>query len=168
MKTTANPLIFLICLWPLALLLVWAIWNARRDKKEEKLAERSQNWPKTGGKIVSSQVVWGYVEVKYEYLMDGKMFTGILDLNLPPALPSRGSNRTLERFNDEAKQNLRDYPVGAKIAVQYNPQRPEESYLSYVDGETIEKPSTPGFKCSNERGLSLIISIYFFSGFLAK
>ncbi len=50
MNSGHHTYVFLICLWPLAFLLIWGIWNMVRDTESERLGLRSLDWPETKGK----------------------------------------------------------------------------------------------------------------------
>lgn len=129
----------LLPLWPILFVVIWAIWNAERDSRDEKLMERSLTWPEVQGIVVSSKVVWAHVEVKYEYSISDGRYTGKYKINLPPGPPDRYA-RTATRVNAEAGQDIAEFPRDAKVIIRYNPQRPNQSVL-YCKGE-IDRNST--------------------------
>ena len=71
-----NPAIYLIGFWPLALLIIWAVWNSVRDSKNEVAGVKSIEWPETMGIVSSSQVVWAHVEVEFKYSVNSKEYIG--------------------------------------------------------------------------------------------
>ena len=127
------PGLNLLPLWPILFTVIWAIWNATRDSRDEKLVERSLAWPEAQGIVVSSRVVWAHVEVKYEYVVSSGRYTGKYKMNLPPSPPDKYA-RTVTRANAEAKLDIAEYPPDSKVIVRYNPQRPSQSVL-YCKGE---------------------------------
>jgi len=139
MTDTAIPLsnspnfVYLIPLWPLAFAGFWAIWNMRRDSRNEKLMERSLAWPEVQGRVVSSKIAWAHVEVKYEYSIPSGRYMGKYKINLPAGVPDR-YGQTATRMTEEAKQDIADFPTGADVIIRYNPQQPDQSVL-YCKGE---------------------------------
>jgi hypothetical protein len=75
LKTTSFD-VFLICLWPLAFVAVWAIWKSCRDSADEKLMLRSLDWPEAKGTVLNSEVVWRHVSVTYEYFVGDERYQG--------------------------------------------------------------------------------------------
>jgi hypothetical protein len=131
---TSEPLtVYLIPLWPLLFVIVWAIWNMTRDSRDEKLIERSIDWPEAQGTVVSSRVVWAHVEVMYEYSISSGRFTGKYKMNLPPGPPDK-FGRTATRMNEEARVDIADFPPGTNVIIRYNPQQPSQSVL-YCTGQ---------------------------------
>lgn len=130
----SNPdLVYLIPLWPLAFVGIWAIWNIVRDSRNEKLVEHSLAWPEAQGKVVSSKVAWAHVEVTYEYSISSGRYMGKYKMNLPVGAPDK-YGRTATQMNEEAKQDIADFPAGADVIIRYNPQKPDQSVL-YCRGE---------------------------------
>jgi hypothetical protein len=132
LASTPN-LVYLISLWPLAFVGVWAIWNMRRDSRNEELVEQSRTWPEVHGSVVSCKVAWAHVEVKYEYSISSGRYMGKYKINLPVGAPDR-YGQTATRMSDEAKQYIADFPTGADVIIRYNPQQPDQSVL-YCRGE---------------------------------
>jgi Protein of unknown function (DUF3592) len=118
----------LVVLWPIAFTVMWAIGNMARDSKDEKLLERSLTWPETQGVVISSRIVWGHLEVKYEYSLPSGNYVGKYKLNLSPAPPG-GFSQAAARTAREAKQLIQEYPNGTDVIVRYAPQRPGDSVL---------------------------------------
>ena len=87
--TKTSPYIFLVCLWPLAFVVIWAIWNSIRDSGNEKLQLRSLDRPETKGRVLSSEVVWAHVSVTYDYFVDGRRYKREYKISLTPRAPSR-------------------------------------------------------------------------------
>ena len=143
----SEPLtVYLIPLWPLLFVIVWAIWNMARDSRDEKLMERSIDWPEAQGTVVTSRVVWAHVEVMYEYSISSGRFTGKYKMNLPPGPPDR-YGRTATRMNEEARGDIGEFPPGANVVIRYNPQEPNQSVL-YCSGQisrdkTVQRSSAP-------------------------
>ena len=143
----SNPdIVYLVPLWTLLFVGIWAIWNTVRDSRDEKLVERSLTWPETQGRVMSSRVVWAHVEVKYEYSISSGRYTGKYKMNLPPGPPDK-RGRTATRMITEAQQDIGDFPSGANVVIRYNPQQPQQSVL-YCRGEisrddTGRSPSIP-------------------------
>lgn len=127
-RTTIPNFVYLIPLWPLAFVGVWAIWNMRRDSRNEKLVEHSLAWREVQGRVVSSKVAWAHVEVKYEYSISSGRYMGKYKLNLSVGAPDR-DGQTAARMSEEAKQNIAEFPTGADVIIRYNPQQPNQSVL---------------------------------------
>jgi hypothetical protein len=134
--------VYLICLWPLALLIAWAISNAIRDTKNERATLKSLNWPETRGHVVSSKVVWGHVSVSYNYTVETREYAGRYKMNLPPRIPNKDGGDNGREFLAEAKQAVNDYPVGSKLLIRYNPARPQESVIYCSDEDLPEADRT--------------------------
>jgi len=130
---------YLFALWPILFAVIWAIWNVMRDSRQEKEALRSTEWPEVQGKIKSSKIVWGHYEVKYEYLVEGKSYSGTHEINLSPAVPDRFA-RGAARMIAEAKEDLTDFPVGSNVIIKFNPQEPQQSILLCRDKTADTKP----------------------------
>jgi|SRR6266851_930014 len=129
--------VYLVALWPLGFYAIWAFWNALRDSGDEKLIERSLGWPEKQGRVVSSKIVWGHVEVVYEYWVSGESYEGRHKINLPPQVvggKALESMRAAQKLMTAANEDIAEYPVGEKIVVRYNPVSPAESVL-YRKGE---------------------------------
>jgi hypothetical protein len=148
MKGQINPgdpgWMYILPLWPLEVLLFWAIWKMARDSKDEKEVERSLTWPEVQGKVISSKTVWAHVEIAYEYWVLAQRYEGVHKIALRPvAVGGTGtaSARSAEALTTEAKGYMADFPVGAKIIVRYNGSNPQESVL-YCSGEV--KPPGDG------------------------
>lgn len=134
--------------WPIWLVVIWALWNMRRDSKDERMIQRSLDWPETQGKVVNSGVSWAHVEVSYEYHAGGSRYLGSYQINLSPVVPSSvgtGSAALAQRYNREAGEALRDFYPGKTIVVRYNPKKPSESVFYYrgeVSSSTQEQASS--------------------------
>ena len=130
----SNPdFVYLLPLWTLLFVGIWAIWNVVRDSRDEKLVERSLAWPEAQGKVMSSRVVWAHVEVKYDYSIASGRYEGKYKMNLPPGPPDR-FGRTGTRMKAEAQQDIGDFPPGTNVVIRYNPQQPQQSVF-YRKGE---------------------------------
>ncbi len=125
---TTSPWILLICLWPVALLLIWLIINSHRDNRDAELVIRSLDWPETQGRVVGSEVVWGHVSVKYEYSVESRCFEGNYNISMTPRAPDR-YGRGAAAFSEEALDAMDDYPAGSDVVIRYNPKRPQQSVL---------------------------------------
>jgi len=148
--TTTNPYVFLICLWPLAFLAIWALWKSLRDSADEKQVLRSLEWREVKGTVLSSEVVWEHVAVNYEYFVDDKRYTGEYKIGLTPVLPDR-HGMGAAALGREAKQGIDEFPTGRKLIIRYNPNRPEESVLYCSDedspsGKDANSTTTPQFR----------------------
>lgn len=89
-------------------------------------AVRSRTWLSTRGQITHSATVWVGAraksprpELRYTYTVGGTQYTG---------------QRLVFEYwhlytHAAAEQILREYPVGAPVAVYYNPNKPQESTL---------------------------------------
>jgi hypothetical protein len=126
--TTQSNAVYLIALWPIAFMVIWAIWNMMRDSLDEKRVLRAKDWPETQGIVASSRVAWAHVEVSYEYWIASGSYKGRYKLSLQPVAPDH-YGRGAARMNAEASEDLSEYPPGTKVIVRYNPQRPQESVL---------------------------------------
>lgn len=124
--------VVLVGLWPVAALIAWAIINSVRDTRQEKLGLRSLEWPRTSGTVVQTKVVFDHTEVHYTYTVQTKEYAGILKEGLPPALPDRTGN-SLKAINSEVAAKVDEYPVGGKLIVSYNPDKPKESTIYCID-----------------------------------
>jgi hypothetical protein len=152
MTHTTNPYIFLVCLWPLAFLAIWAIRNSFRDSRDEKLVEQSLAWPEAQGKVIQSKVAFAHVEVSYQYSVAGLDYTGIYKISLTPVAPDQ-YGRGATRMNSEAGQDVADYPAGANVIIRFNPQAPSQSVL-YCSGE-ITRPSNSDSKSAAPKFVTL-------------
>ena len=120
-------------MWPVWFVIVWALWNMRRDSKDEKLMRRSLGWPETQGKVVESAVSWAHVEVSYEYHASGVRYLGAYQINLEPTVPS-ASAAGPRAMVKESNAALREFYPGKSIVIRYNPKKPSESVF-YCAGE---------------------------------
>jgi Protein of unknown function (DUF3592) len=120
--------------WPLWLLIVWAVWNMRRDSKDQRLVQRSLAWPESQGKVVNSAVVWGHVEVSYEYHAGGSRYLGSYQINLSPIIPSSigHGGAAAGQYNKESGEALREFYPGKSVVVRYNPEKPSQSVFYYA------------------------------------
>jgi len=114
--TTTNPYVFLICLWPLAFLAIWALWKSLRDSADEKQVLRSLEWREVKGTVLSSEVAWEHVAVNYEYFVDEKRYTGEYKIGLTPVLPDR-HGMGAAALGREAKQGIDEFPTGRKLII---------------------------------------------------
>jgi len=129
--------LYFVPLWPLGVFALWALWNIARDNWDEKRMERGIEWPEVQGRVTVSKMVWGHVEIRYEYWMFAKRYEGVQKIGLGPvAVGGKGgtSLRSAAALGNEAKGYMADFPVGAKVIVRYNKGKPEESVL-YCAGE---------------------------------
>jgi hypothetical protein len=100
---------------------VLVIWSANRLDRSLGLLSR----PTLKACIVKAEITGGRdyrPEITYHYLVDGKEYTGVSDLQAP----GFGGKR---KRHDAAKGLLEQYRLGDSIDVTYNPARPEESTL---------------------------------------
>ncbi len=104
--------------------LAWRAWQIRQASPE---------WPYVEGEMVSTRVFaqnetggdrgvstheW-YTEVHYRYTVNGQTYTG-----------NRLRAFGLHHFSrDQAEAELTPFPVGARVKVYYNPNKPSESVL---------------------------------------
>ncbi len=79
--------LYFVPLWPLGFVLIWALWNMVRDTQDEKKVERSVNWPEVQGEVISSKMVWGHVEIRYEYWLFAEKYEGAYKISLHPVVP---------------------------------------------------------------------------------
>jgi len=135
---THSDAVYLIALWPIAFVGIWAIWSMVRDSLDEKLVLRAKDWPEAQGIVASSRVAWAHVEVSYEYWIATGSYEGKYKLSLQPVAPDHYA-RGAARMNAEAGEDLSEYPPGTKVIVRYNPQRPQESVL-YCKGSITAGP----------------------------
>jgi|SRR5580658_1624002 hypothetical protein len=127
--------IYFLPFWPFGFFGIWVFWNAMRENRDAKSIERSLGWPETQGRVVGGSVVWGHVEVRYEYKAGGQWREGTYTEGLPPQAPSgSGGALAARRVKYAAERYLAKYPVAANVIVRYNPENPEESVL-YCKGE---------------------------------
>ena len=139
--------LYFVPLWPLGIFAIWALWNMLRDSRDEKSMKRSLQWPEAQGRIISSKMVWGHVEIAYEYWVFAERFQGLYKINLRPVIPggtAMDSLRAAKQLGVEGKENMAQYPAGTKVIVKYNREKKEESVL-YCKGE-VGPPDTEGPK----------------------
>jgi Protein of unknown function (DUF3592) len=148
MNRESSPSWILIALWPIAFVIVWAIWNLIRDRQDEKEVEKSLDWPETQGTVATTEVAWAHVEVSYKYSVAGTEYTGKYEISLSPVAPDRSGSGAAQ-LNAEAQREMTDYPPGTNLIIRYNPKKPEESVLFCKGGgnrkETDKGESTPHF-----------------------
>jgi len=124
----SNTLGWIIFLFPICCLLGWAVLGFVRDSLDAKALERSIDWPKVEGKVISNVQVWSHAEVEYEYSVSTRRYTGTYTIHL---------FYKQSRFNSPAEsakefaECLASFPPGSNILVGYNPKRPAESILQY-------------------------------------
>jgi hypothetical protein len=126
MEGAPFPYWILFGLWPIALVIVWAVLNMARAGRDEKEVQRSLAWPQTEGLVISSRVVWAHVEVDYGYCVGGLNYTGKFELSLAPQTPELLGAHD---FNNEAKQYTTEYAPSTRLVIRYNPLNPQESVL---------------------------------------
>ncbi len=103
-------------------LLVWTVWNVIS-------ALDSRRWPEAPGTIVVSDLqrskggdggVSYRPEVTYRYVVDGRELI---------ASRTRFGDRIELSWSAPAVRAVRKFPVGANVAVRYNPNHPQEAVL---------------------------------------
>jgi hypothetical protein len=102
------------------------------------------DWPDAQGKVISSKIVWGHVEILYEYWPFAERHEGVHKISLKPvAAGGRGweALKSARNFTDEADGYMADFPVGAKVIIRYNPSKPQDSVL-YCAGEVCSHDSS--------------------------
>lgn len=119
--------ILLVGAWPIWFVIVWAIWNSLLGRRDTELVEKSLAWPETQGTVTASKVVWGHVEVAYQYHVSGTTNNGKYEISLSPVAP--GSLVGSAEFGREAREDIELYPPGAFLIIRYNPENPTESVL---------------------------------------
>ena len=143
--TTSIPrILYLLPVWPLIFMGIWAIWNMARDSRDAKLVQRSLAWPEAQGWVLTSKIVWAHVAVTYEFSIPSGRYTGKYERNLPVVAPDKYAQGAAA-VNSEAKQDIAEFPPGANVIIRYNPQQPNESVL-YCKGEI--QPHNSGRSCS--------------------
>ena len=130
-------IIFIPILLALVVLLVWRftdlprVWGERGQNR--KLVEASMHWQTTTGKIIASEVTHGpqterggtraapkfYPEIKYEYVVNGAMFSS----------ERRGIGGEIGMAENAARTIAERYAVGSDVTVYYDPARPAEALL---------------------------------------
>jgi hypothetical protein len=131
----AAEWIYFLPFWPFAFFGIWAFWNAMRENRDAKSIERSLHWPETQGRVMGGSVVWGHVEIKYEYNVSGRRHEGTYSEGLPPQAPGGNAARGAAfRLSKAADRYLAQYPAGSNVVIRYNPAKPEESVL-YCKGD---------------------------------
>jgi hypothetical protein len=108
------------------------------SQNSKKKAGASLQWPSAPGSITISQVresvstdedggtsISYYPHVEYTYTVDGQTYTS-----------KQVAFGGVKGFNDTARAqtDLAKYPVGARVQVYYNPQKPGEAVLERVAG----------------------------------
>jgi hypothetical protein len=135
-----QPYYLLFILWPVGFIGIWALWNAVRDRRDEKLVKESLGWPEAQGVITASRVAWAHVKVDYDYAIGASVYKGNYEISLTPVFPDQGGHGA-RRMNSEAKADITGFPPGDKVVIRYNPQRPQQSVL-FCSGE-ISKQTGP-------------------------
>ncbi len=108
-----------------------------RDSGDEKKMESSVNWPEVQGEVISSKMVWGHVEVRYEYWLFAERYEAAYKISLHPVVPGGkgwSSLRSAAKLGAEGSEYMAQYPVAEKVVVRYNHSKPGESVL-YCKGE---------------------------------
>jgi len=124
--------LYFVPLWPLGVFLLWALWNIARDSWDEKRMERGMEWPEVQGHVTASKMVWGHVEIRYEYWLFAKRYEGVHKISLKPVVMGGmgwESLRSAAALGNEGKGYMADFPMNAKVIVRYNKEKPEESVL---------------------------------------
>jgi hypothetical protein len=98
----------------------------------QKKARESRSWPTVKGRITQCDVVRKggttgrgvsnvryEIELAYSYTVDGKRFRG-------DRMQVFGVSH---KFEDDAQEHARQYPVGKAVPVYYNPDDPEDAVL---------------------------------------
>jgi hypothetical protein len=95
-----------------------------------KKAKTSNNWPSTIGTIINSDIRKSYrnenVDILYEYIAGGNRYTsseisyGYMDESISIGWSVIQSN---------ARKAIKQYPVGKRVVVFYNPDKPEDAVL---------------------------------------
>jgi hypothetical protein len=134
--------VYLVAAWPLGLYGIWFLSNVLRKRSDEKSVERSHGWPETQALVVSSEIVWGHVEIDYKYWVSGEGREGRHKFSLPPTTAGGNVTTAARLFKNASKQHIAEYPVGAKVVVRYNPAKSEESVL-YGKGEVVQPSDNP-------------------------
>jgi len=142
-----SPFIYLVALWPLFFVGIWAVWNMLRDSRQERAALRAANWPEIQGKVTNSKAVWGHFEVTYQYNIGARFYCGTYIINLPPVVPDQFA-RGASKVAAEVKQDLRDFPPGLDVIIKYNPQKLAQSILlcrGQITGAGSQEKEIPEF-----------------------
>jgi hypothetical protein len=90
------------------------------------LAVRSKEWPTTGGKVTHTHILTSggpassLPTIRYSYVVSGRAYAG-----------ERVFFGDTQRWMSRARavEYLRNYEVGSKVSVHYNPERPSQSTL---------------------------------------
>jgi hypothetical protein len=103
--------IYLIPFWPFAFFGIWAFWNAMRENRDARSIERSLGWPETQGRVVGGSVVWGHVEIKYEYSVSGRRHEGTYSEGFrhkrPAVTPPAGQHSGFQKPRTGTWRNIR-------------------------------------------------------------
>ena len=83
-------------------------------------ARESLHWPNTEGVITQSFMNWDkdrqhYADIKYSFVVAGETITGF--------------QISTREFNTSSEELLKEYPVGKKVTVYYDPDDPYNCYL---------------------------------------
>ena len=135
--------LYFFVLWPAWFMLIWGAWNWVRDGQDERRIKRSLDWPEVQGNVIGSRIVWGHVEIRYEYWIFAERHEGVHKFSLTP-VPAGGRGgtalRSAERLGKEGNSYIADFPIDGKVILRYNRAKPAESVL-YCAGEL--KPVDP-------------------------
>jgi hypothetical protein len=111
-------------------LIAYCVRECRLALEARRLAHASLRWPTTPGRVVASSVqmeilgsdadgVAHYVpDVHFTYVVEGTTYTG-----------TTVAFRDLRGWKKQAAALVARYPVGAEVAVHYNPDAPGECVL---------------------------------------
>ena len=95
--------------------------------KAYRIGRESRNWSETEGEIIVSETKWDKgaetdkASIKYVYTVDGNKYSS--------NYVTITSIKDISVFSWGSKKFLREYPVGKKVKVFYNPYKPSLSLL---------------------------------------
>jgi hypothetical protein len=114
--------------------LIWAVWNMARCGQDEKKVESSALGPRVQGKVIRTK------RARRDSLralaLRGKV-SGHIPNQLAPRSSRRERHGKLEECSEvgaEGREDINQYPIGAKVIIRYNRSKPKESVL-YCMGE---------------------------------
>ncbi len=85
--------------------------------------QQKKAWPIIEARVIDAKIVGKRAIlplITYQYQVNGQLFTGKTDLQAPPFGLRNKRDIT-------ARAIIKEHPIGSKLLIAYNPQKPEES-----------------------------------------
>ena len=95
------------------------------SSSEVSTALSRQSWPSKTATVIETEIIGDRAyspQLKCQYEIEGNKYTLTTDLQTPGFGRKRSRRQTSSII-------LNGYPVGSKVKIHYNPEKPEESYI---------------------------------------